>query len=172
MQKLYLDTEFNETALQVPNGRAVPFIDLISVALVDDKGREYYAVSNEFDQMAARANPWIAQNVLPQLPPESEWKSRARIREDILEFVGKEEARLYYWFIPHDVVLLQQLLADNIVALPDNAAGVPFNLAQTYIEVGSPNILPPQPPDRHNALADARWARDVARVLRKSFGMH
>jgi hypothetical protein len=171
MRRFYLDTEFNEVSVQTASGRTVPVMDLISIALVDDRGREYYAVSSEFDRAAAQANPWIAQNVLSQLPPETEWKTRAQIGAEILKFIGGEDARFYYWFIPHDVILLQQLLAGNVVSLPANVAGVPFNLAQAYIEAGRPNVLPPQPPDRHNALADARWARDVARVLRRNFGM-
>src|SRR5690606_20734780 len=42
-------------------------IDLISIGVVCEDGREYYAVSTEFD--ASRAGPWVRKHVLPKLPP-------------------------------------------------------------------------------------------------------
>lgn len=41
-------------------------IELVSIGMVDESGREFYAVSTEFD--ASRAGQWVRQNVLPQLP--------------------------------------------------------------------------------------------------------
>ena len=52
---IYIDTEFHEYAKQpklfgfIPVGKPIPTIDLISIGLVDQDGREYYAISNEFD---------------------------------------------------------------------------------------------------------------------------
>ncbi|MBO0838834.1 MAG: 3'-5' exoribonuclease, partial [Actinobacteria bacterium] len=41
-------------------------IDLVSIGMVDETGREFYAVSTEFD--ASRAINWVRRNVLAQLP--------------------------------------------------------------------------------------------------------
>ncbi len=54
--KYWLDTEFI----------ARPFtIDLISIGLVADNGREFYAESSEVDW--SKASPWTLENVRPQL---------------------------------------------------------------------------------------------------------
>src|SRR5436309_9747296 len=43
-------------------------IDLISIGIIADDGREYYAVSSEFDEDAVKKHPWLLENVWPQLP--------------------------------------------------------------------------------------------------------
>lgn len=55
--KYFLDTKFIE------NGET---IDLISIGVVTDDKREYYAISTDFDPW--RAPEWIVQNVFPPLP--------------------------------------------------------------------------------------------------------
>ena len=56
----------------------------MSIGVVGDDGREYYAVSTEFDP--DRAGSWVRANVLPKLPsPSSQvWRTRRRIRDDLL----------------------------------------------------------------------------------------
>ena len=44
-------------------------IDLVSVGVVAEDGREFYAVSTEFD--SSTAGPWVRRNVLPKLPNPS-----------------------------------------------------------------------------------------------------
>ena len=49
----YLDTEFIEgkqakTILGIKYGETKPTIDLISIGIVAEDGREYYAISKEF----------------------------------------------------------------------------------------------------------------------------
>jgi hypothetical protein len=57
--KYWLDTEFI----------ARPFtIDLISIGVVAENGREFYAESNETDW--SKASPWTLENVRPQLKGE------------------------------------------------------------------------------------------------------
>ena len=56
--RYFYDTEFIE------DGRT---IELISIGVVAEDGREYYAVSTEFDP--ERAGSWVRANVLPKLPP-------------------------------------------------------------------------------------------------------
>lgn len=55
--KYFYDTEFIE------DGHT---IDLISIGIVAEDGRMYYAVSTEFD--ASRADEWVQTNVLNKLP--------------------------------------------------------------------------------------------------------
>jgi len=50
MTKYYIDTEFLEgTQNKFPFGKTKPTIDLISIGLIDEKNRVYYAVSKDFN---------------------------------------------------------------------------------------------------------------------------
>lgn len=62
--KYFLDTEFIEGFHKPLFGKRRHFIDLISIGIVCEDGREYYAVSNEFDLKAAWKNEWLKDNVL------------------------------------------------------------------------------------------------------------
>ena len=58
IMRFWIDTEFIET------GKT---IDLVSIGIVAEDGREYYAVSKEFDP--SNADEWVIENVLMKLPP-------------------------------------------------------------------------------------------------------
>lgn len=57
--RFYYDTEF------VENGRT---IDLVSVGVVTDGGREYYAVNSDMPLARIFGRDWLVRNVLPSLP--------------------------------------------------------------------------------------------------------
>lgn len=61
MTRYFFDTEFNE------DGKT---IELISIGIKAEDGREFYAVSTEFEP--SRCNDWVVANVLPHLPPAFE----------------------------------------------------------------------------------------------------
>lgn len=65
----YIDTEFIEAFTKPFMGKKRHFIDLISIGIVSETGRLYYAVSNEFDPELA--DPWVNRNVLA--PMVEEW---------------------------------------------------------------------------------------------------
>ena len=71
--RYFYDTEF------IDDGRT---IDLISIGVAAEDGREYYAISTEFNP--ERAGAWVRKHVLPKLPSPSSklWKSRRQIRSD------------------------------------------------------------------------------------------
>jgi hypothetical protein len=43
-------------------------IELISIALVADDGREYYAVNRDMPVRRIRKHKWLMKNVVPHLP--------------------------------------------------------------------------------------------------------
>jgi hypothetical protein len=103
--RYFYDCEFIE------DGRS---IDLVSIGVVDEHGREFYAISTEFDARAAV--PWVRRNVLDRLPSPGDpaWRSRARIREDLLTFLvaplGRgDRMELWAWYAAYDHVVLAQL---------------------------------------------------------------
>ncbi len=134
-------------------------IDLVSIGVVDEEGREFYAVSTQFDP--ERAGPWVRQNVLPKLPSPADpaWRSRERIRQDLLTFLqvdGRDtrDVELWAWIAAYDHVALAQLWG-AMPAMPRSLPRFTKDLRQRWDDVGRPKL--PQPPaDAHDALADAR----------------
>ena len=140
-------------------------IDLVSIAVVDETGREFYAVSTEFDP--TRAISWVRRNVLAQLPPPADpvWRGRERIRADLLAFLTApgEPIELWAWMSAYDHVVLAQLWGD-MRALPRQIPRFTHELRQRWEDAGSPP-LPEPPSDQHDALADARHNLARWRVL-------
>ena len=56
--KYFIDTEFRE----YPRS-----IELISIGIVTEDGKEYYAVSKDFDLNKAWKNEWLRENVFPSI---------------------------------------------------------------------------------------------------------
>ena len=101
--RYFYDTEF------IDNGR---IIDLISIGVAAEDGREFYAVSAEFDPRSA--GRWVRTHVLPKLPSPASplWRSRRQIREDLEAFLGidgPEPIELWAWVGAYDHVALCQL---------------------------------------------------------------
>ncbi|MGO9509151.1 MAG: polyadenylate-specific 3'-exoribonuclease AS [Mycobacterium sp.] len=150
--RYFYDTEFIE------DGRT---IELISIGVAAEDGREYYAVSTEFDP--ERAGPWVRANVLPKLPPPASqlWRSRRQIRADLEQFLnvsacleGDDSIELWAWVAAYDHVALCQLWGP----MPELPRAIPRftrELRQLWEDRGSPR-LPPRSRDVHDAMVDAR----------------
>ncbi|MEJ5920565.1 MULTISPECIES: polyadenylate-specific 3'-exoribonuclease AS [unclassified Corynebacterium] len=146
--RYFYDTEFIE------DGHT---IDLVSIGVVCEDGREYYAVSTEFDER--KAGQWVRQNVLNQLPSPSSplWKSRATIREELTEFLcprGDDRPELWAWIGAYDHVAFAQLWGD-MTKLPRQMPRFTRELRQYWEMAGKPR-LSKQADGKHDALADAR----------------
>jgi hypothetical protein len=150
--RYFYDTEFIE------DGRT---IELISIGVVAEDGREYYAVSTEFDP--ERAGSWVRSHVLPKLPPPASqlWRARSQIRVDLEKFLGvhssqqaNEPIELWAWVGAYDHVALCQLWGP-MTALPPAIPRFTRELRQLWEDRGRPR-MPPRPQDVHDALVDAR----------------
>ncbi|MDR7278227.1 polyadenylate-specific 3'-exoribonuclease AS [Catenuloplanes atrovinosus] len=150
--RYFYDCEFIE------DGRT---IDLVSIGVVDEYGREFYAISTEFD--GTRATPWVRRNVLDRLPSPGDpaWRSRERIRDELYEFLVEpirgrtgEQLDLWAWFAAYDHVVLAQLWG-AMPALPRAIPRFTKDLRQLWDDKGRPP-LPDAEADRHDALVDAR----------------
>jgi hypothetical protein len=145
--RFFYDCEFIE------DGRT---IDLVSIGVVGEDGREFYAVSTGFDP--AKAIPWVRKNVLDKLPSPADpaWRPLDRIRDDLLAFLLEpgDAIELWAWMAAYDHVVLCQLWGD-MRSLPRAIPRFTHELRQRWEDAGSPP-LPPAPADQHDALADAR----------------
>ncbi|AYR01056.1 DnaQ-like DNA polymerase III subunit [Arthrobacter phage Isolde] len=154
--KYFYDTEFHE------NGRT---IDLISIGIVAEDGREYYAVNRDADWNRIGAHQWLTANVVPHLPPMTEWKPKAQIRDEVADFLlqgGKfivqgGPPELWAWFCSYDHVVLAQLFG-TMLDLPD---GIPMytNDVRSLVDWTGVHDLPQQSGSLHDALADARHVK-------------
>lgn len=63
--KYFVDTEFIEAFHKPFLGKRRHFIDLISIGIVAEDGREYFAVSSDYD--FNKASPWVIDNVIVPL---------------------------------------------------------------------------------------------------------
>lgn len=80
--RYFFDTEF------LDRGGAGFGIDFISIGIVSEDNREYYAVHDATNpEEFAVASPWLKENVLDKLPPRSEWQKLEDIRKGVLGFI-------------------------------------------------------------------------------------
>ncbi len=152
MNRYYLDTEFRE---------ARGALELISIALVCDDGREFYAVSSAFD--ADACDPWVKANVLTHLPPMGERQTPEQIAAGLRAFInGVPE--VWAWYASYDWVLFCWAMGGRMIEMPDGWPMAPMDLLQSIKEREVPRgSLPPQTGAEHNALEDARWLREACR---------
>lgn len=144
--RYWFDTEFIE------DGHT---IDLISIGIVCEDGREFYAESGEVDW--SRASEWVLENVQPHL--DAELSTRAQIAGGIQKFVnaGKSKPQFWAYYADYDWVALCQLYG-RMLDLPKSWPKFCMDVKQLAVMCGDP-LLPEQISTEHHALADARWTR-------------
>jgi hypothetical protein len=167
------DTEFIE------DGKT---IDLISIGIVCEDGREYYAVNAGMPVRRIRKHGWLMDNVVPGLPkaygdrrntmPTSwlydytspENKVRSLIAVEVLDFLlANGEPQLWADWGAYDHVVLAQLWGP-MINLP---TGIPMFTHDIEQEIERhPGFVKPQQEDgQHNALEDARHNMRVLKAL-------
>jgi hypothetical protein len=164
--KYFIDSEFSERGPKHP-------IELISIAIVTEDGREFYAINDAWYGILAhrRASNWVQENVLSRLPrgedinvssggsPRMRWESTRimsipQIAKEIKEFVG-ESPEFWGYYADYDWVVLCQLFG-AMIDLPKGWPMFCMDLKQLCQEKGNPKL--PDMPNciEHHALYDAR----------------
>ncbi len=170
--KYFYDTEFHEDGST---------IDLISIGIVAEDGREYYAVNSDMDRDRIAKNDWLCQNVVPHLPinggkptrgfGSNQWswslnkrsvlvKPKWVIANEVREFLlgHPNEPELWADFGAYDHVALAQLWGPMIM-LPKGLPMYTREFQQRLDDLGRPE-LPEQVSGEHNALDDARHLKN------------
>jgi hypothetical protein len=143
--RYFLDTEFIE------DGKT---IELLSIGIVSDDGREYYAEVSETDH--TKASDWVKKNVLPHLTGTLTF--RRDIAEGIKQFVG-EKPQFWGYYADYDWVALCQLYG-TMMDLPPTWPMYCRDVKQFCDDLGNPK-LPANTRTAHNALEDARWTKEA-----------
>jgi hypothetical protein len=160
-------------------------IELISIGIVSETGREYYAVNRDMPVRRIRKHQWLMDHVVPSLPNAygdrrntmpKRWlfdythplvKRRARIADEVRDFLLSDGApELWAWYGAYDHVALCQLWG----AMVDKPAGIPMlthDIEQAIRQVPG-FVEPEQTTGLHNALEDARHNLRVLTALREA----
>lgn len=155
--RYWFDTEFQD------DGR---HIALISIGVVAEDGREYYAVSSDYDP--SRATDWLRLNVLPQLGAAKR-KPRQLIQQELQTFFSLAPPPEFWAYCgEYDWIVLRQLFG-TLTDWPEGWPYLAMDIEQWRLQLGAP-LFPPQQAGLHNAIADARhtqacwqWLADRAR---------
>lgn len=155
--RYFYDTEF------LDDGET---IDLISIGIIADDGREYYAVNRDADWRAINKHQWLTENVVNQLPEAHEpaWKPKAEIREDVKAFLLASTApELWAWFAAYDHVVLSQLFG-RMLDLPPGIPMYTHDL-RSFMDWVPKKPMPTQGTGLHDALEDARHLKRMFEAL-------
>ena len=159
-------------------------IELISLGMVCDDGREYYAVNRDMPARRIKKHKWLMENVVPHLPRghgdrrltmPKRWlfdyadpavKPRALIADNVEAFIrATPDVELWANYGAYDHVGLAQLWGP-MIALPSGVPMFTHDIQQEARRLGIGwNELPQQQGAEHNALADARHNQTVRRWL-------
>lgn len=167
------DTEFLE------DGQT---IELISIGIVCEDGREYYAVNAGMPVKRIRKHEWLMSNVVPSLPKPygdarnhmpKNWlydysnpavKVRSLIAVEVRDFLLAEgEPELWADWGAYDHVVLAQLWGP-MIKLPQGIPMFTHDIEQA-IEQHPGFEKPIQADGQHNALEDARHNMRVLKAL-------
>jgi hypothetical protein len=179
--RYFLDTEFIE------DGKT---IDLLSIGIVAQDGRDHYFQSVQCDR--SRASDWVKANVLPHLEhigcgrdgqlsicgfgsdiPSCPWRSRSAIAAELIHFCNPErygKPEFWGYYADYDWVALCQLFG-TMMDLPKGWPMYCRDLKQWCDDLGNPK-LPEQGKGEHNALADARWNQESWAFLNEYGKVH
>lgn len=149
--KYFYDTEFLDTGNDV---------HLISIGIVAEDGREYYAVNRDMPGRLIECEPWITENVMSQLPHNGKWIPPHRIRDEVYAFLTADpHPELWAWFAAYDHLVLSQLWGRMI----DVPAPIPqfTNDVRSLVNWTGVTRLPSQVSGAHDALQGARHVKTM-----------
>lgn len=153
--RYYYDTEF------LDDGKT---IELISIGIVAEDGREYYAIDTTAPWSQIGGHEWLSANVLPHVAraPQECWKPKSQIRDEVKAFLLDDLRpgnfpELWAWFAAYDHVVLSQLFGRML----DMPAGIPqfTNDVRSLVDWANVRRLPAQVGTAHDALEDARHVK-------------
>lgn len=155
MTRYFVDTEFIE------DGKT---IDLISIAIVADDGRTFYAENMDCD--LTRASDWVKENVLPHLSGSDWWMTKVAIAAGVKAFCDPElygKPEFWGYYADYDWVAICQLFG-RMIDLPKGWPKYMMDIKQLAMSLGDPR-LPFQQSGEHHALNDAQHNRVMYKFL-------
>lgn len=165
--KYFMDSEFLE------DGKT---IELMSLALVGEDGRRFYAVDQGMPMDRIRKDKWLMENVVPHLdlPLVGTWQVYADkdgIRRALLEFL-KDDLNPEFWadYASYDWIVLCQLFG-RMIDLPEFFPMWCRDIQQFKDFVGFTGEFETENEWPHHALYDAIECQGRYRELAKFAGV-
>lgn len=176
--KYFLDTEFCEN---------VGSIDLISIGIVSETGKEFYALNKHCNINSAWKNKWLVDNVFVQVYTEyvhgdmrnvspfsrgsiksifnSFGLSKLEMKQGIDIFIGNDRNPEFYgYYADYDWVVFCWIFG-KMIDLPKHFPMYCKDLKQMMDDRGLTKEWKqqncPDPEGEHNALVDARWNKKL-----------
>lgn len=199
--RYYIDTEFNEGIkkekfpISLFRKEGPPTIELISIGIVCEDGREYSAVSKEFDLKEAwnKDDGWLRENVVRPIFEDFFMKLHGVIPEEhsftfdaterLIEIFGKSRGNIaaeiekfcsgspefYAYYADYDWVVFCWLFG-SMINLPKHFPMYCKDLKQIMDDLGSTSELKAHPDypsnlGEHIALTDAYWNKALHAFL-------
>jgi hypothetical protein len=152
--RFWFDTEFIE------DGKT---IDLVSIGVVAEDGRTYYAETHDY--IPGKASQWVKDNVLAHLQGGEAVKPRDVIARELVAFMG-DDPEIWAYYADYDWVVLCQLFG-TMMQLPEGWPMFCMDVKQYAVEIGNPK-LPAQITTEHHALSDAVWTKQAWEFLEQT----
>jgi len=158
--KIYFDTEF--TGLHQNT-------TLISIGIVTEDGREYYAELNNYDK--SQCDDWIKENVIKNLTGKNVMNTK-KLREEIIRFLEPyENVEVWSDCLAYDWVLFNEIFG-HAFNIPKKVYYIPFDLCTLMkIKGVDPDINREDfagiNGKKHNALHDAKVIKACVNRLLK-----
>lgn len=172
--KYFLDTEFNQT---------VDPVELISLGIVAEDGREFYGTAAGFREEAC--DDWLKTNVLPALdilPPNFRFdpmdSSKSRycpkatlsvMRTYLENFIGIDrDIEFWGYYADYDWYLFTRFW--GFMNMPKHFPKLCFDIKQYQHQlegIKGKITLPKAFKPEHHALVDARWNKHAYEFLQK-----
>jgi len=158
--KYWYDTEFYEDGQR---------INLISIGIVAEDGRELYAENADFGWDIVPPDHWIRENVRPHLQGIAAQYIKSDIAKYVKEFICNNPNdwspnQLYGYYSAYDHVVLAQLFG-RMVDMPKGMPWFTFDLKQMIESdphrLGNASDAVKQDGTEHHALEDARWNKKL-----------
>jgi hypothetical protein len=183
--KIYYDTEF------IDDGKT---IDLVSIGMVAEDGRELYVVSKEFPVDKLQQNKWLKDNVWYSLPrrksgngvmcectkaytghsstyhqecldvDDPTCRPRKQIARMVSDFIQQTPKPELWVWYAAYDHVALAQLFGSMIHLPKHIPMFTMDLKQEHVRLGEPT-LPKQLGSQHNALEDARYNQQIDKVL-------
>lgn len=152
----FFDCEFNDQGPKRP-------IELISIGIVAEDGRELYLENCEVD--LEKLSPWLKQNVVPHL--DGRRVPHIEIGSHILNFMFDDPKPVIWgYYVAYDWVLFCQLF-DSMLDMPSMLPHHAMDLKQELVRLGRSKPAIKVPGKKHHALADAKWNKLVWESLQE-----
>ena len=142
----YLDTEFIE------NGNKPP-IQLLSIGMVSDDGREFYAVVDKLDVDFSHVTPWINEHVIALIDYTNTMRLE-EIKSALIEFM-QPPVSIWGYYCDYDWVAFCGIFG-KMIDLPDEFPKFCMDIKQLAVMLGNPTMPISRDLIEHHALGDAR----------------